>query len=64
MEEKRREEGNMNTLCRCPHCACCFCTEADLEKHVKTYGNSKGEHSAEFQRTHGRLEHGSFNGPE
>jgi uncharacterized C2H2 Zn-finger protein len=64
MEEKASQENNVNTLFRCPHCTCCFCTEADLKRHMETYGTSKGEHSAEFQRTHGRLEHSGFSGPE
>ena len=64
MGEKPTEEYNVNTLCRCPHCACCFCTEADLKRHMETYGESKNEHLGEFQRVHGRLEHGSIGGPE
>ena len=64
MEEKTNPEGNINNLCKCPHCACCFCTEADLKRHMESYGTTKTEHAAEFQRVHGRLEHGSFGGPE
>jgi hypothetical protein len=31
---------------------------------LEVYGDRKAEHFAEFQRTHGRLEHGSFGGSE
>jgi hypothetical protein len=64
MEENPAQEANNNNLHQCPHCACCFCTEADLKRHMDVYGNLKAAHSAEFQKVHGRLEHGSFNGPE
>ncbi len=64
MEEKTSKEVNVNNLCKCPHCPCCFCGEADLKRHMEHYGDSKGAHFAEFQRVHGRLEHGSMSGPE
>ncbi len=67
MEEKSNlpnQTPTANTLCKCPHCACCFCNEADLKKHMETFGASQAAHQQEFQRVHGRLEHGSFGGPE
>ncbi len=53
-----------NGLYKCPFCPCCFCSEADLKRHVTIYGSSRLEHSEEFRKVHGRLEHGSFSGPE
>ncbi|MCW4009432.1 MAG: hypothetical protein NWF05_02275 [Candidatus Bathyarchaeota archaeon] len=64
MEKKDSREVNENNLCQCPYCACCFCTEADLKRHMDTYGATKAEHNAQFRRVHGRLEHGSFGGSE
>jgi len=52
------EEKNDNTLYKCPHCACVFLTKADLERHIICFGNIKEEHLSNYQRTHGRLEHG------
>ncbi len=51
-------------LYMCPHCACCFCSEADLKEHMKHFGDFGALHKQEFQKVHGRLEHGSFGGPE
>ena len=64
MEEKASVEGNPNILSKCPHCQCCFCNEEDLKTHLKAYGLGKAEHAEKFRNTHGRLEHGSFGGPE
>ncbi|MCJ7793468.1 hypothetical protein MUP42_00895 [Candidatus Bathyarchaeota archaeon] len=64
MEAKNNQEGNVNNLHKCPFCPCCFCNEADLKKHLSSYGTSKDEHFEEFRKAHGRLEHGSFGGPE
>jgi hypothetical protein len=64
MENQPNSETNQNVLHKCPHCMCRFCTEADLKTHLKAYGASQAEHASEFQRAHGRLEHGSSNGPE
>lgn len=64
MEEKTSPEEISNSLNKCPYCACCFCTDADLKRHIDIYGTLKTEHASKFQKEHGRLEHGSFNGPE
>jgi hypothetical protein len=64
MDEEPDSVTNVNNLYKCPHCNCCFCSDVDLQKHIKSYGNSKAEHIEEFRKVHGRLEHGSFNGPE
>ncbi|MFB3889412.1 MAG: hypothetical protein ACE14S_07965 [Candidatus Bathyarchaeia archaeon] len=58
-EEPKPSEGNVNNLCRCPFCGCCFCNAADLQRHMETYGASRGEHAEAFRRIHGRLEHGA-----
>jgi Zn-finger nucleic acid-binding protein len=52
------EEKNNNKCYKCPHCACIFLTNADLEKHMKCFGDSKEQHASNYQRTHGRIEHG------
>jgi histone acetyltransferase (RNA polymerase elongator complex component) len=67
MEEKNNgvsQEFPIGNLNKCPHCACCFCNEADLKKHIETFGETQAMHQQEFQRVHGRLEHGSSGGPE
>ncbi|HTY75118.1 MAG TPA: hypothetical protein VMD05_06090 [Candidatus Nanoarchaeia archaeon] len=64
MDEKISQEASANTLCKCPHCTCCFCNEEDLKKHLEAFGTSPTGHQQEFQKVHGRLEHGSFGGPE
>lgn len=61
MEEKNGQETEENNLYKCPHCTCCFCTDADLKSHMSKYGTLKSEHSAQFQKIHVRLERGSFN---
>ena len=52
------EENNNNKLYKCPHCACIFLTQADLQKHMNCFGSVKSEHQSYYQRTHGRIEHG------
>ena len=52
------EERNSNRQHKCPHCACMFLTEADLQKHMKCFGDSKEQHEFNFRKTHGRIEHG------
>jgi hypothetical protein len=64
VEEKDNEQFSGTGLCKCPYCACCFCNDTDLKRHLDIYGTSKLEHAEEFRRIHGRLEHGSFSGPE
>lgn len=58
--EENNEQYSSNGLSKCPYCPCCFCSKADLELHMKVYGASKLEHSENFHRAHGRIEHGSF----
>ncbi len=52
------QETNNNKLYKCPHCACIFLTQADLEKHLIVFSNQKERHEYEYQKTHGRMEHG------
>jgi Zn-finger nucleic acid-binding protein len=52
------EEKNDNKCYKCPHCACVFLTQADLQKHMNCFGADKTEHASYYQRTHGRIEHG------
>jgi uncharacterized C2H2 Zn-finger protein len=51
-------QGNNNHYYKCPHCACIFLTQADLQTHVKRFGNLTNEHAEYYRRTHGRVEHG------
>ena len=52
------ENTNANKYYKCPHCACIFLTQADLQKHVNCFGGNKVEHEFSYRRTHGRVEHG------
>jgi len=52
------QETNNNKLFKCPHCACIFLTQKDLEKHLNAFGNNKEQHEFSYKKTHGRLEHG------
>ena len=64
MDEKKPQEGNNTDLVKCPFCSCYFCNDEDLQRHMKSFGTSKAEHFEAFRKTHGRLEHGSFNSSE
>ncbi len=52
------EQTNHNHQYKCPHCACIFLTQADLQKHIATFGAAKEQHEYAYKKTHGRLEHG------
>ncbi|MGE5533110.1 MAG: hypothetical protein ACM3UL_03265 [Ignavibacteria bacterium] len=52
------QETNNNKHYKCPHCACIFLSQKDLEKHMSTFGSSKEQHEYNYRNTHGRLEHG------
>ena len=55
------QETNSNKLYKCPHCACIFLTETDLQKHISVFSDNKGQHEYNYKKTHGRLEHGYGN---
>ncbi|MDR0372290.1 MAG: hypothetical protein LBI79_01820 [Nitrososphaerota archaeon] len=50
-------EENQNPY-KCPHCACVFLTQADLQKHITTFGATKEQHEYSYKKTHDRLEYG------
>ena len=52
------EEKNSNHQYKCPHCACIFLTQADLQRHMDRFGDGKEEHEFSYRKTHGRIEHG------
>ena len=52
------QETNNNKLYKCPHCACIFLNQADLNKHLSVFGDQKERHDYEYKKTHARLEHG------
>ncbi len=52
-----QQNGNIRYL-KCPHCACLFFSQVDLQKHMATFGGGKAEHDYAYKKTHGRLEHG------
>jgi hypothetical protein len=52
------QQTNPNKHYKCPHCACIFLNQADLEKHMSVFGSSKEQHESNYRRTHGRMEHG------
>ena len=35
------QETNNNQLYKCPHCACIFLNQADLQKHLTVFGTKK-----------------------
>jgi Zn-finger nucleic acid-binding protein len=51
-------QKNNNVLHKCPHCACIFLTEGDLQKHLAAFGDQKAQHEYEYKKIHGKLEHG------
>ncbi len=55
------QQKNNNHYLKCPYCACLFFTQADLQKHMTTFGNIKEMHADNYRKTHGRLEHGYGN---
>jgi uncharacterized C2H2 Zn-finger protein len=52
------EQKNQNHYYKCPHCACLFFSQADLQKHTASFGASKEQHEFQYKKTHGRMEHG------
>jgi hypothetical protein len=62
-EEREAKEANADFR-RCPFCPCCFFTIQDLERHMAAFGKNREEHSEDYRRTHGRVEHGWANGSE
>ena len=46
------------TLYKCPHCACIFLTDTDLQKHIAAFGTTKDQHEQKYKKTHDRLEFG------
>jgi uncharacterized C2H2 Zn-finger protein len=51
-------QNGSNRYLKCPYCACLFFSQADLDKHIATYGAAKEVHEQNYRKTHGRLEHG------
>ncbi len=52
------QQANGNKHIKCPHCACIFFTQADLQTHLNHFSNQKAEHDYQYRKIHGRLEHG------
>jgi Zn-finger nucleic acid-binding protein len=52
------QETNNNKLYKCPHCACIFLTQADLEKHLIFFSDQKERHEYEYKKIHDRMERG------
>jgi Zn-finger nucleic acid-binding protein len=53
-----QETNNSNHHYKCPHCACIFLTQTDLEKHMDAFSEQKEQHEYNYKKTHGRMEHG------
>jgi uncharacterized C2H2 Zn-finger protein len=51
-------EQNSKRFIKCPHCSCLFLTQTDLQKHIAAFGTAKEQHAQNYNKTHGRLEHG------
>ncbi|MGE5556518.1 MAG: hypothetical protein ACM3UY_09745 [Methanocella sp.] len=52
------QQNGSNPYLKCPHCACIFFSQADLQKHMAAFGQNKEQHIANYRKIHGRLEHG------
>jgi len=52
------DQKNSNQHLQCPHCASIFFTQADLDVHMKRFGNNAVQHLEYYRKTHGRVEHG------
>ena len=52
-----QQNGN-NRYIKCNYCPALFFTEADLKRHMDTFGTNKEMHKQSYENTHGRLEHG------
>jgi hypothetical protein len=50
--------GNNNQCIKCPYCPSLFLNQADLQTHIKRFGNNPAQHLDEYKKTHGRIEHG------
>ncbi len=53
-----QETNNSNHHYKCPHCACIFLTQTDLEKHMDAFSDQKEHHEYNYKKTHSRMEHG------
>ncbi|MCL2257857.1 MAG: hypothetical protein LBH62_01620 [Nitrososphaerota archaeon] len=43
---------------KCPYCACIFCTQTDLELHLKRFGNNAEQHIKDCKDTNAKIEFG------
>ena len=45
----------MRDLKKCPFCTCYFCSNADLESHLKAFSHKNPSHRRKFNRKHSLL---------
>ena len=43
---------------KCPHCACIFFTQADLDMHLKRFGNDSKQHVQDYKESNLKIEYG------
>ncbi|MDR1993812.1 MAG: hypothetical protein LBQ98_10060 [Nitrososphaerota archaeon] len=49
---------NNQPIYKCPHCACVFLTQVDLQKHIVAFGSTKEQHEYNYKKNHGSIEYG------
>ncbi|MCL1970037.1 MAG: hypothetical protein FWF66_01010 [Candidatus Bathyarchaeota archaeon] len=50
-------ENNVTYL-KCPHCTCIFFTRADLDVHLRRFGNNPEQHANDYKDTNAKIEFG------
>ncbi|MCL1976892.1 MAG: hypothetical protein FWG55_02110 [Candidatus Bathyarchaeota archaeon] len=50
-------ENNLPYL-KCPYCACIFFTQADLDTHLKRFGNNPTQHVNDYKDANIKIEYG------
>jgi hypothetical protein len=43
---------------KCPHCACIFFTQADLDAHLKHFGDNPTQHVKDYKEINAKIEFG------
>jgi len=53
-----QENKGGNRYIKCSYCPALFFSEADLKRHMEAFGSNPAGHKQNYEKTHGRLEHG------
>jgi uncharacterized C2H2 Zn-finger protein len=49
---------NKATYFKCPHCACIFFTQPDLDAHIKQFSNNPIQHAKDYKEINAKIEFG------